>query len=119
LILTLLCRLIVIWHHYQEGIHAIRLEHLHAPDGVLQRVGAAAGNHRSALRMRLGYLEHLYTLLVLKTRSLACSSKRHEEIYSSLNLTVDQRCKRLIVHLTVLERGDERGSAACKINLIH
>ena len=69
--------------------------------------------------MLLCDLQHLDALVILKTRSLACSSKRHEEIYSSLNLTVDQRCKRLIVHLTVLERGDERGSAACKINLIH
>ena len=64
-------------------------------------------------------LQLLDALLILQTRGLSCGSERNEEVDSGSDLTVGKGSERLIIHLTVPERGDQSGSAACKIYLVH
>ena len=61
--------------------------------------------------MLLGDLENLNALLILEARRLTCSSKRHENIDTRCHLSVDKRCKSIIINCTILEWGDQGGSA--------
>ena len=81
-------------------------------DGVLKRVCPHTGNDRQALCMILCQVEDLYLLFVSQAWGLTCSSERYEKIDPAGHLSVNQCCKRLIIHFAVLERSYQRSSAA-------
>ena len=81
-------------------------------DGVLKRVCSHTGNYRQSGRMILCQMKNVDLLLICQAWSLTCSSERYEEIDSAGHLSVNQCCKRLIVHFSISERSYECCSAA-------
>ena len=112
LILTLLRGLVVVGHHNQEGIGTVRLELAHAFDRGLERIGAAAHHHRTALGAGFRDLEDFNPFLDAQAGSFAGRPERDEEVDAGFDLPVHACCESIVVDAAVfLERGEQRGAA--------
>ena len=86
---------------------------------MLKRVRSHTCHHRKPTRVLLGNGKDLNLLLIRQTRCLTCRSERHKEIYASGHLPVNERSKCIVIHLTILERGNQGSSATFEFIFCH
>ncbi len=101
-------RLVVIAGHAENGVRPCFLRKGCEFDSFHRIVGARPGNDRHAATRRLdAELNHTLVLLMGKRRRFAGRAARHQPMRPLLNLPFYKFDERSLIHLAVLERGNE------------
>jgi hypothetical protein len=112
-ILPFLGRLVVIAGDMQDGVAADFLGMTGAHDGFFGRVRPGAGNHRHpALGLFHAKLDHPGVFVMAQGRRFAGGAAGNQALGALFDLPVHQFAERRLIHLAILERGDQGGDGA-------
>src|SRR6185503_5563446 len=129
LIVTFLCRLVVVGPNGQDGVSPDLLREPRQVDGATRIVAAAANDDLGTLVRKLhAEFTHTEVFVVLKSGSLSRCAARNNGIHTAGNLKLDESLQMLFVHFAFAIKGShqsrhratKQGSGSHRIvSLIH